>query len=61
MWIRLDLSPGEPLSLGRRSSGGRVPQCKSRVSERPVHGSSTGCDCRAVESEEFRNLVDRAG
>ena len=32
----------------------RVPQYMSRVSERPVQNSSTGCDCRMVESDEFR-------
>ena len=47
--------PGEPLSLGRRSSAWqRVSRYRSRVSERPVQDSSTGCDCRTVESDEFR-------
>ena len=32
----------------------RVLRYRSGVAERPVQDGSIGCDCRAVESDEFR-------
>ena len=47
--------PGEPLSFGRQSSGGKeFHSTGAEYPERPVQDSSTGCDWRTVESDEFR-------